>query len=110
MTQEDKNAFSGVAALIVAFGLILGCIVFRYDLGLVKPKFSVGDCIRYDTGSEFKKDYIHYKVLQVGKKQYELMWYSDKNTAFKSGNDALSIESTDSVYEKTSCPEKIELL
>jgi hypothetical protein len=62
-----------VIGALVFYLVVIGSIVGygnRYDWGLVKPKFKVGDCVTRDLSTEFTESRIYYKILKIGKHNY----------------------------------------
>ena len=87
------------------FGLIH---LYRYDLGLTKPKFSVGNCIARSLSNEFeKKTYDYNVIVKVGKKDYLAVEY-DNDTGVGFFEHAPGIEYTDKDYFKVECPDRIK--
>lgn len=107
----SKELFSFVG--FIAFCLVMFGYSFKYELGLAKPKFVAGDCIRVSLSDEFHEDYMYYKILKVGKREYDVLWY---NTSIVPG-EGLALNDTgvsfgliDREYEKTTCPSKFRCL
>lgn len=110
MENDQKASLIALGVLALSAVLAIGGMIAydsRYELGLVKPKFKVGECIQKDLSDEFNKHYINYLVMKVGKKEYLALWYNAKGNALNDDGTALRIKYTDGDYQKTTCPEHI---
>ena len=81
---------------------------YRYDIGLAKPRFKVGDCVVHAFSDEFRTTYLNYIVLQVGKTDYKLRYYENDDSRADSDFTTDHIEYIDSVFQKTGCPERAQ--
>lgn len=76
---------------------------FRYNLGLVKPSFQVGDCIDWVVVNEFKTEVFHDYVMKVGNEKY-LLSPIYKGQLYNGSQSVESFEETDGRYKKVTCP------
>jgi len=92
-------------ALWVAFCVYAG----RYEFGLAKPKFHKGDCVRQNLSDEFNATYEYRIILEVGKKEYNTLWYQiiDGKAMALNYTIGYHFKYLDQQYEKTDCPKQI---
>lgn len=93
--------------ILIPFIIMLS-YVFRYELHLVKPKFKANECGRKAFKSEFNTTYEYRLVLQVGKLEYNTLWY-DNSTHWTLWNELpVSMEIFDKEYEKINCLKELK--
>lgn len=107
-----KTSTFAILYLFFALGAIGSIVVreYRYELGITKPKFQAGDCARTAYKDEFSTTYDYSVILQVGKSEYNTMWYDYKSNRSTGSTIGIGISRFDSEYEKVSCPDKISVI
>lgn len=109
-TKNKSPSKASVAVPLTLLGLyilvVAGVVIhgYRYELGLKKPSFKVGDCVEVDMSSEFEP-YVSVKhVMAVGKEDYHMYVLKINGNENKGGFVSNSgIKYLDSKGKKVDC-------
>lgn len=75
----------------------------RYDFGLVKGKFTAGQCVTRDLSDEFNRSFVTYRIIAVGKKEYDMIFISPVSGEKYSSPSGRNKQSIDADYQLTDC-------
>lgn len=97
---------SQTVALFIYLGIAVALIGYleRYELGLKKPTFKVGDCVLEDLSNEFKEDHATFQVTKVGKKSYLMKFYRGDIEIDNFWEPTATFEVADGKLKKIECP------
>lgn len=113
MKKEEKTALTVSFIGLVLFVSLLTYGLFGYELGLKKPKYHKGDCVRLNLSDEFKVLYSYYLITAIGKNEYNTLeyYYIDKKATSSSYDySGRGFQQVDNDYEKIDCPKNIEII
>lgn len=99
-TLKFMMAITVIAGL---FGIFKLC---GRSIGLVKPKFKAGQCVREPYKNEFDTTYLYYAILKVGKEEYQTVFYDEKDGTLIGEPSVSYVDHVDREDELTNCPEE----
>ena len=102
-----KPFVAAISLLLVYAGIFV--YLSRYELGLVKPIFKVGDCVQYTAPDEFNPHTFIRKIVKVGQKNYlTFSWLSGSTYPplfYTKEGDTQSFRYIDENFHKIECPD-----
>jgi hypothetical protein len=114
MSNKQAEGFSAIPVLFVIALAAIGLLFLRQQLKPVPatpPMYKVGECgknsLDADSDRTQVNDDIYFKIVAVGKKNYELLTgqFGDKVVRVKLNKQ--SIETLDPGTEKVPCPKEL---
>ena len=97
MSKNVRNVAYAFLSVYFAVFLAIICYANRYDLGLVKPRFKVGDCVvwTYKHG-EFLTNTWCNRIETVGKTSYLYSLWIPEYKKYAAGLEEFEIKDLDS--------------
>ena len=100
MTKDKSTALMILTCALLP-PLTAIAYINRYELGIVKPAFKVGDCLDLDNSDEFHQEHIMLLVNKVGKKNYLLKFINNGQVR---GSTTTAFDVAERIHTKVECP------